>query len=633
MFRTCLIAALVVSVAASMVNAADAVDLSTLRREHPRLFLPDLDLPRLKRAIEADPQLADWHARLTEEATKLLTASPVERVLIGPRLLAKSKQALNRVSLLAALYRLDGDERFADRAVKEMLAAAAFGDWNPSHFLDVAEMTNALGIGYDWLYERLTPEERKTIREAIVEKGLKPGLLVYRGATTRSAFWKTATHNWNQVCNGGLTVGALAIADEEPEIATEVLTKARASIPLALASYAPDGGWVEGPGYWNYASQYTAFYLAAVHGALGTDFDLLKSPGLSRAGEFRVQSLGPIGLTFNYADAGAGVGVSPAMFYFGHAFGRPDYVAHEMKLVEGRGRGSTRPVAQPNIFHLLWSPQAWKDSPAGATTRSGAAATNRDALFRAVHVACFRSAFEDPRATYVGFKGGDNKANHAHYDLGTFVLDALGQRWAVDLGGDDYNLPGYFGRNRGNYYRTRTEGHNTLTIGTENQISDAKAPIVAFSSKPDEAYAVADLSAAYAGSLRLARRGIRLFDGRRRVLVQDEAEVGEKPVELFWNFHTPAKVELDGASATLTLGGETMRVTILSPEGARFELLNANPPPPQRQQPVVKNLAINLSGASGAVRIAVLFSPAGSEDRGATPLQPLSEWIADAPVR
>ena len=38
-----------------------------------------------------------------------------------------------------------------------MLTAARFEDWNPSHFLDVAEMTFALAIGYDWHSEGKTP--------------------------------------------------------------------------------------------------------------------------------------------------------------------------------------------------------------------------------------------------------------------------------------------------------------------------------------------------------------------------------------------------------------------------------------------------------------------------------------------
>ena len=97
-----------------------------------------------------------------------------------------------------------------------------------------------------------------------------------------------------------------------------------------------------------------------------------------------------------------------------------------------------------------------------------------DKLFRGIDVAFFRSAGNDKDAFFVGFKGGDNKANHSHLDLGTFVLDALGQRWALDLGSDDYNLPGYFGKQRWNYYRLRTEGHNTLTIEGENQNPEAR---------------------------------------------------------------------------------------------------------------------------------------------------------------
>ena len=55
----------------------------------------------------------------------------------------------------------------------------------------------------------------------------------------------------------------------------------------------------------------------------------------------------------------------------------------------------------------------------------------RDAIFRGVEVATLRSEWESRDAVFVGFKAGDNKANHSHLDLGTFVLDALGKRWDV----------------------------------------------------------------------------------------------------------------------------------------------------------------------------------------------------------
>jgi hypothetical protein len=116
-------------------------------------------------------------------------------------------------------------------------------------------MIPAAAIGYDWLYRFLSSHDRAVVRNAIVEKGLNAGLKVYASG----GWWTKSPFNWNQVCNGGLTAGALAVADKEPTIAGEVLEEARASVPLAMASFGPDGGWAEGPGYWDYATAYNVF--------------------------------------------------------------------------------------------------------------------------------------------------------------------------------------------------------------------------------------------------------------------------------------------------------------------------------------------------------------------------------------
>src|SRR6202012_4308050 len=139
--------------------------------------------------------------------------------------------------------------------------------------------------------------------------------------------------------------------------------------------------------------------------------------------------------------------------------------------------------------------------------------------FSRVAQAYIRSAWHDPRAWYVGFKGGDARAGHAHLDLGTFVLDALGQRWAIDLGPDDYNLPAYFGKQRFTYYRLSTAAHNTITFDGANQATKGKAPITAFDSQPDRASAITNLSGGYPAA-KSVRRGISLLD-RSRVLLQD----------------------------------------------------------------------------------------------------------------
>jgi len=269
--------------------------LRALRPDHPRLYVLDEEIDVIKQQIKVDARLRRWYDRLQKDAERMLKEPVVVHRLIGPRLLDQSRAALRRISTLAGLYRLDGDHRKADRARQEMLAAAAFPDWNPAHFLDVAEMTNALAIGYDWLYQFLTDADRARIRQAIVEKGLKPGLLVYKSGRG----WPMVIHNWNQVCNGGLTAGALAVADREPDLAGQLIDHARRSIVRAMASFAPDGGWAEGPGYWNYATECNVFFLSAVESALGTDFGLKQMAGFRQTGKFRMQSIGPLNRTFN----------------------------------------------------------------------------------------------------------------------------------------------------------------------------------------------------------------------------------------------------------------------------------------------------------------------------------------------
>ncbi len=113
------------------------------------------------------------------------------------------------------------------------------------------------------------------------------------------------------------------------------------------------------------------------------------------------------------------------------------------------------------------------------------------------------AAFPDT-PVYAGLHAGNNTANHGNLDTGTFLLDAGGVRWFVELGPDNYSLPNYFsgGANgdRWKYYRMRAEGQNTLVINpgnksNEDQIVNSDSPITSFVSKPRGAYTVADLFA------------------------------------------------------------------------------------------------------------------------------------------
>ncbi|HOP76414.1 MAG: DUF4962 domain-containing protein [Thermogutta sp.] len=579
--------------------------LTTLRREHPRLIVLRTDEERVKKLLSSDPMAREIFQSIQREAESTLKQEPIRHRLIGPRLLDQSRRCLSRMYLLGTSYRLTGDKRFADRAIREMLTAADFPDWNPSHFLDTAEMTHALAIGYDWLYAVMTPEQRQKIREAIVEKGLKEGEKVYRKGT----WWTKTPWNWNQVCNGGMTIGALAIADEEPQLAQYIVEQAVQSLPHAMANYAPDGAWAEGPGYWSYATHYTVYMLAALETALGTDFGLSNQPGFDRAGDFRIHVIGPTRRAFNFADGGDRVGSAPIMLWLAAKFHKPLYAWHELYYV-----GSPQ-----SPLHLWWYFKPVGNLDKEPTTR----------WFRNSDVVMMRTDWSD-QAIYVGFKGGDNSVNHSHLELGSFVLDGLGERWVLDLGPDDYNLPGYFGSQRWTYYRLGTEGQNTLLFDGQNQNPRAKAPVLACYDTGVRKHAVVDLTAAYnpgnetASAKDSVQRGIAIL-GKDWVVVQDEI-MGHAGQTVQWQIHTEAKVQVRGKVAELALGGKTVKVFLLSPEKAVFQTLSANPSRPQRQNPGITRLAVQTPVPQNGMTIAVAFQFNPSAKAEAPKIVPLKEW-------
>jgi hypothetical protein len=586
--------------------------VAKVRKEHPRLLATTADFERLRQLVQTDGQAREFYQRLKSQADRICQELPSRyEIPDGLRLLATSRRVLLRVYTLALLYRLDGDRRYLERAWRELEAAANFPDWNPRHFLDTAEMAHAFAIGYDWLFSDWTDEQRRILREAMVTKGLQPALSVYR----EKRWWSTARHNWNQVCNGGIGMAALALLDELPDLCGEILNHALQSLQIPMREFAPDGAWGEGPGYWNYATSYNCVFLAALETAVGTDLGLSQMDGFAETGLFPIYITGPTGRTFNFADGGDGTLRAPQMFWLARKFNRPVYAWY------------ARSTASPHPLDLLWLDKRGHDPQAEGLPL--------DKYFRRVEVVTMRTAWNDRNALFVGFKAGDNKFNHSHLDIGTFVLDAMGHRWALDLGADNYNLPGFFGAQRWTYYRLRAEGHNTLVINPSqepDQDPRAEAKIVRFVSQPDRAFAIADLTSAYAKhGAEKVMRGILLDRQRREVIVQDEVTL-KQAGDVWWFLHTPAQVQLseDGKTATLTQGTATLRAVLLSPKDARFAVMDAKPlptsPNPLGQNPNngIRKLAVHLS-QTASMQLIVLLS-LQREVQSPQALKPLMAW-------
>ncbi len=588
---------------------------------HPWLILTDERLDELWAQAQSDPLLEQYVEDCLRQADALLSA-PALYYDSGDRdsILEVSRECLKRVYTLGLAYRWSGRRDYYEALRDNLLAVCNFPDWNPSHFLDTAEMTHAVAIGYDWTYFDLDLDEAEVIREALITKGLEPGVEAYSGNSTYG-WWVGANHNWNLVCNTGMILGALAVSDDAPQYEAVIVPRAIASMPRALSQYGPDGAWGEGPGYWKYATSYVCYALAALESAKGTDEGLEDTEGLAETAMFPVYSTGPTNLPMAYADCWAGKVLEPAaaLFWLGRTYNSAFAVNFQHHLIE-----TSQWVAPEDVIWYASSNQPGSETPA------------LDKYYRGpVELVFMRSAWEDPAALFVGIKAGYNEVNHGHLDLGNFELDALGVRWVSDLGSDRYNLPGYFDSRSGQrweYYRTNSFSHNVPTFNAQNQETTGRASVTRFQSGADSGqntmpFVEIDLSNAYGQPVTSLRRGAALVASRQAALVQDEIELAGT-ADIAWGFTTSAAVTPNGAAATLTKNGKQLNLHVLSPSGATFSVESAEQLPPQLPNNGWRRVMLRLPDQpAGPVRIAVLFSPVWPQGEVTSwPVIPLGDW-------
>ena len=605
------------SLAVAPASADVVQDLSTRLKQvppsHPRLFFREAETADVKAKIDGDVLLSGAYAHVVAGADALMDAEPVKREKVGKRLLGVSRTCLQRVSYLAFAYRMTKNERYLKRAEKEMLAAAAFEDWNPSHFLDVAEMTAALAIGYDWCHDGLNPKARGAIRDAIIEKGLKTSL--------KGGGWVTTTHNWNQVCHGGLVLGALAVLEDCPELSERIVARAIENLPRAMNEYEPAGVYPEGPSYWQYGTTYNVVLISALESVLDSDFGLTSSQGFMKTPEFYLHATGPTDLYFNFSDCGTRGGTAPAMHWFAQRRQDPTLLWQEkVKLERGASGGRLLP------FLLLWGQPIDEIRPPRTLHWQGDGRTP---------VAIFRSGWHN-EATYLGIKGGSPSTNHGHMDTGSFVLDMKGVRWALDLGGQGYHGLESQGidlwnkrqnSERWTIFRLNNHSHNTLVVDGQLQKVKGKGTITRFSDGQDDPYAIVDMAPVYEGQLASALRGVRLLG--ESVLVQDEVRTLDRATSLRWAMVTQAEVTLDAEGrATLSQGGQTVSLRVLSPANAQLTVYDIEKPPRDydAENPNTRMVGFAVSLAASTAETLAVFVEPGDPSDTAPALDALEGW-------
>ena len=537
---------------------------------HPRLMLLSNEEKTIIENIEKNKNWAKIHAVILAESEKFLKEPELERIQIGRRLLSVSREALRRIFFLSYSYRITKELKYLKKAEREMLKIAEFKDWNPSHFLDVAEMTLGVSIGYDWLYNDLPLSSRNIIKEAILKKGIEPSL------NPEYNTWLKASHNWNQVCNAGISFGVIATQEDSPELTKAILERAISSIKLPMEDFQPDGAYPEGYSYWDYGTSFNVLFINALQKIFNNDFDLVKSPGFLKTAAYFEHMIGTSGRSFNYSDAGDDTGLSPAMFWFSAENKQAELLFNEKSYLD-----SPEKLASNRLLPaaLIWG--------ASLDLENISAPKDLNWIGKGKNpVAMMRTSWTDSNAIFVGFKAGSPSINHGHMDIGSFVLDAQSERWAIDLGMQNYNSLESKGvalwdktqnSQRWDIFRYNNLAHNTLTFDNKYQIVEGKAEIGKTNANENFLCVQSDLSPVYKSQIYSAIRGIAIVD-KSYIIIQDEIETLDSDRTLKWTMVTEAEVNIiNDKTAELQIDKKRMNLSIWGLENVKIKTWSTKP--------------------------------------------------------
>jgi len=545
---------------------------ANLRRERPRLVFTPAIVADIKSRLPADPVLRNMVEAVRLNAQKIPGKPLLTRRKVGRRLLGTSREMLYRVNMLGAVYLLDRDPEVLRRIDEEVRAVCGFSDWNPSHFLDVAEMSLAVALALDWTAGDLSASTEKLARRALIEKGVHPHK---PGGKKRGPFYGDS--NWNQVCNGGMVAAAIAIAEEDPALAARTIHRALEGMPNALKEYMPHGVYPEGSTYWGYGTGYSVITAAMFESAFGTDFGLFDFPGFKESAVFRVLCNAPSGWYYNFADCGdrrASNG-DIMLAWFAAKTGNRAFFERERFL---RPAGDMGTLSRHAGAALAWLSQYVEKGEEKAPPAWAGKGANP--------IVVFTGGDDDSHQYYFGGKGGRATVNHGNMDAGSFVFELNGVRWVIDMGNQGYHELEKTGFNlwsraqNGDRWKLLTKnnfGHSTLTVNGEPFVVNGFAPLLDFGGG-DRPEAVFDLTAVYGANVKKATRRF-VKDSATSLLIEDRVRVSKATRELTWQLLTTAVCEDVDGGAVLKKNGEVLRVACLSHPRIALRVVPLYPPP------------------------------------------------------
>ncbi len=519
---------------------------------HPRVMADKLDFDRIRNTMQTDKTVERWVKGIISSADGYLanTEPLIYELRDGVRLWYVSQDMIAHMLPLGFAYQITGDQKYADRAWIDLESVSNFPSWHPEHQIDVGGLATGVAIGYDWMYDAFTPEQREIIEKGARRLGLYQYVEAYQGRNSHMGGVK-ADNNFNQIINaGGATLG-IALMDVYPEVAAYCIAESVRCLEFANSGFAPEGAWWEGIGYGGLTLEYLSYQLSSLKTTFGTIYSHDATQGIDAIPYWYLYMQSKMG-AFAYGD-GASTSVS---FDSGALWLCNHYENYEaLSAIE-------------NMFDIPGSVRAilWYN-PENVTSSTE---LPLDKAYATEQLWLMRDTWNgESQNTFAGLIGGAADHAHAHGDIGKFEFFANGVQWTKDIGGDNYNLPDYFNWHGGfdngpagkrwKIWRLRGESHSTLIVDPDSQFEFdpfEEAKLIRTESKPRGSIAVIDSTAVHRGKVKSAQRGAFFTDERRSLVIRDEVTM-TKPGKLYWHMITgqDAKLSDDGKSVIISEKG------------------------------------------------------------------------------
>ena len=531
----------------SLYQPSVSISLPPMRGElkeiHPRMFFTNSDLDTMRTRLK-NPRVRKFYTPAGILKRKPPAFKPGSR----------NGGSFRRLGHYAMSYLLEPDERKLKPLLDWLEMATTYPHCGVD--LDAEYFMEGVALAYDFLYDYMPDDLRSRVRNTIVRQCHEIYQASLHGRTGGGLSFQQ-NHYW--FAHLALALGAAAVYGEVPE-AEIWLAWAWDRLERITLSFGPDGGFHEGPSYWDFSMPTLYMYIHLYERCTGISIPGADS-GLRGQAEFRFRHLYPgFDLTAALEDTGKTKGrFSVSMILWEAKRFKDPIVMGIAELLNNKPNQS--------CWNLLWLDEKLDSQNPLDILPLGKYYPDIETVFA-------RTSW-DPDATAVAFvsrpmgghkwaelcdKFGLGGTGHNHPEQNHFVLFGRGEVLAAD--------PGYT-------YDKQTRNHNTVLIDGQGQYGDSemwprpnpgRSRITRFHSEGDITIIAGDATSAYPDKL-----GSKSFErtlvlaGPDLVVVRDHLKADE-PKEFSWLLHHYAKLASSDDRWNIRKNNAQLSVNVLLPQ-------------------------------------------------------------------